>query len=182
MAKGEIREILGDDGKVLYASSYAATASRHGSRHETGTEGEKNISAQQKAMLDGALKKLKWTFVMPSDKMLENEDKSNKLCQKTTDKLEECGGVMNKVTKMAEQTLPLMSKITSSAGESAKQSLRNNLKQLYSHIQKINEHTMGLSEPWKNSRAVKDDLCMAANATIACNDAIDICKALISAK
>jgi hypothetical protein len=155
---------------------------RAGTREETGTEGTRKITADEKKQLDSGMKKLKWNFTVPSDKMLADESKSLQLCKKTTDKLEECGGVMNKVTKMAEQTLPLMSKVTSSAGDTAKQSLRTCLKTLYSHIQKINEHTMGLSEPWKNSRQVKDDLCLAANATIACNDAIDICKALISAK
>ncbi len=128
------------------------------------------------------MKKLKWNFTAPSDKMVADENKKMSWCKKTADKLEECGGAVNKVTKMAEQTLPLMSKVTSSAGEIAKQSLRICLEQLYFHIQKINEHTMGLSEPLKNSRQVTDDLCVAANATVACNDAMKICKALISAK
>ena len=180
--KGDVVKIEGEDGRELYASHVAATKHQTGVMNESGTQGNRKVNADQKEALDAGMKALSWKFNVPDEKTLHKEDASGALCPKTRKKLDEAGTIMNKTAKMAEQILPNIFKVATAAAQNGRDSLRKNLKELYGHIQKINEHCNGLSEPWKNSQGVRDDLYKAANSTLACNDAIDICKALISAK
>ena len=182
MLRGDVIKIEGEDGRLLYASHVSATKHQSGVLHESGTEGNRKLNAGQKEALDAGMKALNWKFSVPDDKTLTKEDASGALCPKTRQKLDEAGTIMNKTAKMAEQILPNIFKVATTAAQNGRDSLRKNLKELYGHIQKINEHCNGLSEPWKNSQGVRDDLYKAANSTLACNDAIDICKALISSK
>ena len=180
--KGDVIKIEGDNGRELYASHVSATKHQSGVLHESGTEGNRKLNAGQKEALDAGMKAFNWKFNVPDDKTLNKEDASGALCPKTRQKLDEAGTIMNKTAKMAEQVLPSILKVATTAAQNGRESLRKHLKELYGHIQKVNEHCNGLTDPWKNSKGVRDDLYKAATATLACNDAIDICKALIAAK
>ena len=131
-------------------------------------------------MLDSTMKQLKWDFSVPSQKELAVENNNQVLGEQTMKKVEQAASMMNKVSKTAETLLPQLQSKTGSTAQDAFGKLRSSLKDLYSHIAKLNEVHLGLVEPFKNSKQVKDDLCAAARSTLDCQDACDVAKALVN--
>ena len=179
LAKGDIREVEGDEpGHTLYASVSVAKGKKWGRVQTSGTKASRKINNETKQLLDNTIKQLKWDFEVPNTKALAIETSNQVLGETTLKKLQQAATMMNKVSKTAETLLPQLQGNTGGTARDAHSKLRNSLKDLYGHIQKLNEVNLGLNEPFKNSQQVRDDMIAAARATLDCQDACDVARAL----
>jgi hypothetical protein len=171
---------VGEDGQVLYAASVVKTGKRVGTKEEQGVSSDAKLDGNQYLAAAATLKKMQWDFVVPCKKALDKESSNQELEKKTVAKLEEACCAMNRTSKDAERCLPSILKLGTNSGVKSSVELKSTLKMLYKHISHVSEIHMGLSEPWKNSEQLRDYLVAAAHAAIACQDAVDVAKALVA--
>ena len=177
MDKGDIQEVIGENGQVLYAAARITVGQVRGTRSITTVKTTKKLTQGEASGITSAIKSLKWEFTV-SIKDQAEEDKNQTLNDKTKSKLSEAVAVMNSTAREAEKTLPATAGLTSDAAAKVVKQLKLTLKDLYKWIQLINEQNMGLSEPWKCSADIKKDLELAATCVIECQDNLKAVKAL----
>ena len=179
---GEIKKIRGQNNEVLYAAASAKVGRTRGTEHSETIHRGQALTDEQYAKAKKYLSTLKWDFPEPSRQQLQAEEKKGELNEETLKRISDAASAMNGTARAAEKMLPLANKLKSTAGAKSASELKDALKALYKHITIINEIQQGINDPWKNSSGLREDLVAAAEATVTCQDAVKMAKALVEAK